>query len=525
MRVLLLENIHPESVKIFSSSSLAQDCKVESFKKSLSEDELIKELESNLEKKEGKEEEKEKEEENDKKQVVIGIRSVTKLSSQIINNSSCSGLRAIGCYSIGFDGVDLRAASLKGIPVFNSQFSSTHSVAELIIAQIINLARRIGDNIFKMRSGQWEKSAENKIEIRGQTLGIVGYGHIGSTVGILASSLGMNVVFYDIVPKLAYGNAKQVSTLQECLSSSNFVTLHVTGGGSRPLAPQSLIGKNSGDKDRKGVDDKDMKEEKKDEKKVKNNYPSGGLGAGSASTTFGMINSETIAMMKPDSYLLNASRGTVVVIKDIIDALKTKHLAGFYADVFLHEPKHNGNWLTPVSSTSSNLSEMLAPTKELKELAELSTLSNVILTSHIGGSTEQAQKAIAIDVSRKIVDFLTTGSTLGSVNLPQISLPQLSLPTDTKEGKTKKYWRVCNFHKNVPRVLLGVYECLSKFNICGQNFLTLNDIGYCIIDIEGEGEGDGDREKAEKELKKAIEKINLLSSTIKTFIANSFLKK
>ena len=266
MRVLLLENIHPESVKIFSSSSLAQDCKVESFKKSLSEDELIKELESNLEKKEGKEEEKEKEEENDKKQVVIGIRSVTKLSSQIINNSSCSGLRAIGCYSIGFDGVDLRAASLKGIPVFNSQFSSTHSVAELIIAQIINLARRIGDNIFKMRSGQWEKSAENKIEIRGQTLGIVGYGHIGSTVGILASSLGMNVVFYDIVPKLAYGNAKQVSTLQECLSSSNFVTLHVTGGGSRPLAPQSLIGKNSGDKDRKGIDDKDMKEEKKDER-------------------------------------------------------------------------------------------------------------------------------------------------------------------------------------------------------------------------------------------------------------------
>lgn len=382
---------------------------------------------------------------------IIGIRSVTQLTAPIIDE--CKSLKAIGCYSIGVDGVDLKAAARRGIPVFNSPFSSTRSVAELIIAQIINLSRGIGDNICNMKANKWEKVSDNKFEIRGRTLGILGYGHIGSVLSILAEGMGMKTIFYDIVPKLAYGNAKQVASLAECLSQANFVTLHVPGGSS----------------------------------------------------TANMINASTIALMKPGSYLLNASRGTVVVIADVVDALKRKHLSGFYADVFPFEPKMNGDWL-PLGAWEGKESKM----DVIDSLAELRSLPNVMLTSHIGGSSEQGQKAIAEDVSTKLLNFFSAGSTLGAVNLPQLSLPLPIRGGVSSTSDAKPYYRICNFHKNVPGVLRDINYCLEKFNIVQQTLSTMEDIGYCIVDVERLLPG----EEYEKEFAIAREKISLLPSTI-----------
>ena len=292
----------------------------------------------------------------------------------------------------------------------------------------------MGDNLLSMKANKWQKSAEGRYEIRGKCMACVGYGAIGSTVGILAESLGMRVIFYDIIPKLSYGNAKQISDLDSLLSQADFISLHV------PLTDK----------------------------------------------TRNMIDAKRISQMKTGSYLLNSSRGNVVVISDVVSALKSGHLAGFYADVFPYEPKSNNcQWLTDVDISKDELkltNTIISDTDhDQQQLYELMQLPNVILSSHIGGSTQESQKAIARDVSNKIINFLTTGSTIGAVNLPQLSLPTSH---SSLNFSVKPRYRICNFHQNIPGTLRNIIRCLEEFNIVQQNLVTSGDIGYCIIDVE-----------------------------------------
>lgn len=288
------------------------------------------------------------------------------------------------------------------IPVFNSPYQNSRSVAELIIAMIINLSRKVGDHNIKMHSGEWEKTSTNCHEIRGKTLGIVGYGHIGTQVSVLAEVLGMKVIYYDIVNQMPLGNSKPVSDLQTLLAKADFVTLHV------PQTPE----------------------------------------------TYNMIGKEQIQMMKKGSYLLNASRGNVVVIKDLIEALKSGHLSGAYLDVFPEEPSHN--------------------TKNCDLFVELSTCPNTILTPHIGGSTVEAQDAIGEEVSQRFIKFIKTGNTHGAVNFPEMDLPY------TK----RSVHRIINVHKNRRGILKELNNILSIYNVEGQNLRTNNEIGYFIADVD-----------------------------------------
>lgn len=431
MKSSLYENVHPEAAKILNEASI----KVKEFKSALGS--------------------------TDADVDIIGIRSASRLSASDL--SDYKNLKAIGTFCIGTDMVDLSAAAKLGIPVFNSPHSSTRSVAELVIGQIINLSRRTLDNSIALRENKWEKSAAGRYEIRGKTLGIIGYGNIGSTVGILAEALGMQVIFYDIVKKLSYGTAKRMSSLNSCLTSADFITLHV------PLTPM----------------------------------------------TSNLIGEKEITQMKRGSYLLNTSRGNVVNIGAVIDALDSKHLAGFYADVFPYEPSSNGKWCTLSSDMSLRIQH---------QLIQLSKMSNVILTSHIGGATEEAQKAIAEDVATKLVLFINTGSTLGAVNVPQLSLQEhigiSSLPNIDIESLPKVpsgcakvplttvVCRIINFHHNVPGVLRDLNSCIENYNIIQQTLGTLGNIGYCIMDIESVG---GDSEIL---IEKINEKITKLPNTI-----------
>lgn len=539
MKLLLLENIHSDAARLWTASETCDCDEVQEEKKSFSGEELksliIGEATNNAS--------------------AIGIRSVTKLTKEILDDDKCKSLRAIGCYSIGVDGVDLRAAALRGIPVFNSQFSSTRSVAELIMWAITGLARHLVDHTRQMRQNQWCKVAVDRREIRGQTLGIVGYGNIGNTVGILAESLGMKVLFYDIVPKLAYGNNQATASLADLLHYADFVTLHVPGGGLAPpftLAVVSEKDKSKSEKveklgekvEREHLSDwnkpfgkhielnivgtnvtkhfgeyldvlDDLSDNSKSSEKVKveerkvitkadKNWrplfnssivgefinvddsisPTSTSSAPSivAAGTNCLIGAAEIAMMKPGACLLNASRGNVVDVEAVVNALRSKHLAGYYADVFPYEPKSNGEWIPSVKSTdkpNNQSSEMkTAQEKTFDTLCELQQLDNVIITPHIGGSTEQAQKAIAIDVTTKLLDFFKTGSTIGAVNLPQLSMPV------SKNSQGIKCERILNVHRNVPGVLKNIFACLKDFNIVQQNLSTLNDIGYCLIDVE-----------------------------------------
>jgi len=304
--------------------------------------------------------------------------------------------------------------------VFNSPYANSRSVAELIIGQIIVLARRLGDKNIEMHKGTWDKASKNCLEIRGKTLGIVGYGHIGTQLGVLAESLGMHVIFYDIVSKLSLGNTKPVSSLHELLSTSDFVTLHV------PKTPE----------------------------------------------TTNMIGEKEIKLMKKGSYLLNASRGSVVVLEALASALHSGHLHGAYVDVYPTEPEENTNkW--------ENI---------------LQTCPNVTLTPHIGGSTEEAQRAIGDEVARKLVKYINSGSTYQSVNFPEIELPYGGEDTH----------RILNVHRNVPGVLKNINTLLGEVNVQGQILRTAGQIGYIIVDVEQE---------ASESVKKAISD---LSSSIKT---------
>lgn len=373
MKILLLEGIHQVTQEKFEESGY----KVERRKDSPSEEELS-DLISSVH--------------------VLGIRSKTQLSAELLKEAK--HLLAIGCFCIGTDQVNLEAAASLGIPVFNAPFSNTRSVAELTIAEVIMLARKAAHKSQRLHQGVWDKSADGCYEVRHKKIGIVGYGNIGPQVGLLAEAFGMSVSFYDIVTKLPLGNARAAKSLDELLSESDYVTLHV---------PET-------------------------------------------SETRGMIGKKQLTRMKKGAALLNLSRGLVVDIDALKDAIISGHISGAAIDVFPKEPH-------------SNDEEFQSP---------LRGLDNVILTPHIGGSTLEAQRNIGQEVYTSLLKFIETGATAGSVNFPQVELPVV-----------KDSHRVLNIHKNVPGVLSAINSIIAEMgvNIKAQFLATQNDVGYLIMDM------------------------------------------
>ncbi len=335
------------------------------------------------------------------KATVVGIRSKTKLTADVLRTHS--HLKLIGCFCIGTDQVDLQAAARQGIPVFNAPHSNTRSVAELVLAEIVALSRQLGDRSMQAHQGVWTKSAEGSREVRGKTLGIVGYGHIGSQVSVLAEAFGMRVLFFDVVKKLPLGNSMRVDSLQDLLAKADFVSFHV------PDSAQTRM----------------------------------------------MMGAGELAAMRAGSYVINASRGSVVDIEALAAALQRGHIAGAAIDVFPHEPASN---------------------KEAFK-SSLQGVRNVILTPHIGGSTIEAQESIGLEVAASFESFLASGMTTGTVNFPPMDLPSLH-PASV---------RIANIHRNVPGVLGEINSIISELggNILAQGLATDREIGYMVADIEG----------------------------------------
>ena len=375
-KFILLEGIHPSAVETLKSAGFNN---IEYHKGALSKSELETAL---------------------KDARFIGIRSRTHLTKEIID--AAPKLAGIGCFCIGTNQVELDAATVKGIPVFNAPFSNTRSVAELVLAEAILLLRRVPEANAKAHQGKWNKLATGSHEARGKNLGIIGYGHIGSQLSVLAESLGMNVYFYDIETKLPLGNAKQIPTMRELLAMSDIVSMHV------PENP----------------------------------------------TTIKMISQPEIDMMKTGAILLNASRGTVINIKALTQALETNKLNGAAIDVFPTEPATNND---PFESP-------------------LCKFDNVIITPHIGGSTSEAQENIGIEVATKLAKYSDTGATLSAVNFPEASLP---IPA---KGSS----RFINIHHNQPGVLTAINTLFAEqgLNISAQYLQTDAKIGYVVIDID-----------------------------------------
>ena len=400
IKVVLLEGIHQSAVDAFNAEGYSQ---VECFEKVLPEAKLVEAV---------------------RDAYLVGIRSTTFLTRKIFE--AANRLIGVGCYCIGTNQVDLAAAQEHGVPVFNAPFSNTRSVAELVLAEIVFLMRGIPERNAAAHRGEWIKTASGSREARGKTLGIIGYGHIGTQVGVLAEALGMQVIFYDIEMKLALGNARQMATLEALLEVSDMVTLHV------PETAQ----------------------------------------------TQKMIGIAELARMKKGAGLINAARGTVVDMDALVKALETKHLGSAAIDVFPKEPK-------------SNSDEFASP---------LRTFDNVILTPHIGGSTQEAQRDIGVEVSNKLLKYSNNGSTLGAVNFPEVSLP-------AHAGQH----RLLHIHRNQPGVLGAVNAVFSKqgINITGQYLQTNSNIGYVVIDIDG----------AEREVSREIRrKLDQVDGTIHTRI-------
>lgn len=380
IRITLLENPHPAAEVALE----AQGYSVQSIPRAVEADELSEVLAASH---------------------IVGVRSRTKIREEHLEGAS--KLLAIGCFSVGTDQVDLHAAACRGVPVFNAPHASTRSVAELTMGCVIALARRLGDKNMALHRGQWDKSLAGAHEVRGHTIGIVGYGHIGQQVGLLAEAFGMRVLFFDVVKKLALGLATPVPDLDTLLAEADVVTLHV------PETAQTVE----------------------------------------------MIDADRIARMKRGSYLLNLSRGKVVVAGALRDALASGHLAGAALDVFAAEP-------TPqVASFDAGFAD----------------LPNVILTPHVGGNTEEAQRNIGLEVAASITQFIDRGSTEGAVNFPHINLPV-----------TPGTHRILNIHRNVPGVLAAVNQIVSDVgaNIEAQQLATNREIGYLVMDINTEVSGE-----------------------------------
>ncbi|MFC3692289.1 phosphoglycerate dehydrogenase [Chenggangzhangella methanolivorans] len=332
---------------------------------------------------------------------VLGIRSRTRIDIGLLDIAS--GLLAVGCFSVGTNQVDLAAARARGIPVFNAPFSNTRSVAELTIGEIVMLLRRIPQRSISAHGGGWDKSADGSFEVRGKTLGIVGYGNIGAQLSNLAEAMGMRVIFFDLTDKLRHGNTEPADSLDALLAASDVVSLHV------PETP----------------------------------------------ATAGLMDAGRIGAMKPGSCLINNSRGTVVDLDALADALRRGHLHGAAVDVFPVEPKSNNE----------------------RFRSPLQGLENVILTPHIGGSTEEAQDRIGAEVARKLIDYVETGSTLGAVNFPQVQIPP-------GNGGA----RFVHVHHNVPGVLGRINAAFAKrsVNVSSQFLQTDGDLGYVVIEADAE---------------------------------------
>lgn len=390
IKILLLENVNQTAVEIFNG----QGYQVEFHKSSLSEDELIEKI---------------------RDVHAVGIRSKTRLTEKVLKHAK--NLVVIGCFCIGTNQVDLDYAAKIGVAVFNSPFSNSRSVAELIMAEVISLARQLGDRSIEMHTGTWNKVASKCWEVRGKTLGIIGYGHIGSQLSVLAEAFGMQVLYYDIVTIMALGTAKQVSTLDKLLSESDFVTCHV---------PATEDTKN-------------------------------------------LLSAPQFAAMKDGSYVLNASRGTVIDIPSLIQAIKAGKIAGTALDVYPHEPAKNG-----AGAFNDELNSWIS---------ELVSLPNVILTPHIGGSTEEAQSAIGIEVAANLSKYINEGASVGSVNFPEVSLRGLDLDQENVV-------RVLYIHHNVPGVLKTVNNILSNHNIEKQFSDSSGDIAYLMADISSVNQSD-----------------------------------
>ena len=375
LKVVLLEGIHPSAVEAFTADGYTQ---IESHPKALEGEALVEAI---------------------RDAHFVGLRSRTQLTAGVLEQAQ--KLVAVGAFCIGTNQIALEAAARRGVPVFNAPFSNTRSVAELVLAEIIMLMRGIPEKNALLHQGGWMKSAANSFEVRGKTLGIIGYGHIGTQIGLMAEHMGMRVVFYDIETQLPLGNARQLSSLDELLAGSDVVSLHV------PETP----------------------------------------------STKNMMDAARIAKMKRGSFLINASRGTVVDIDALAAALEAKHILGAAIDVFPVEPKGNeGEFQSP-----------------------LIRFPNVLLTPHIGGSTGEAQKSIGREVASKLIRYSNNGSTLSAVNFPEVSLP-------AHPGLC----RLLHIHRNVPGMLTRINERLSNagINIAGQYLQTNQHVGYVVVDVE-----------------------------------------
>jgi D-3-phosphoglycerate dehydrogenase / 2-oxoglutarate reductase len=375
INILFLENISDAAVKNFSGHGYVN---VKKLNSALSEDELIKAI-SNVH--------------------ILGIRSKTKVSDKVL--AAATKLQAIGCFCIGVNQVDLASATRRGIVVFNAPYSNTRSVAELVIGASIMLIRRIPDKNKAAHEGSWIKEASGSYELRGKTLGIIGYGNIGSQVSVLAESLGMKVLFYDVETKMPLGNAQDRKSMKDLLQYADIVTLHV---------PELASTKN-------------------------------------------LINKNTLKFFRRGAILINYARGEVVDLDALAKAITEGQISGAAIDVFPVEPEKNGDpFQTPLQG-----------------------LPNVLLTPHIGGSTQEAQHHIGDDVSIKLFQYLEKGVTNGSHTVPAISLPP-------QEGAH----RILHIHKNVPGVLSAINSRLSgrDINIVAQYLKTNDEIGYVVLDID-----------------------------------------
>lgn len=375
INILFLENISDAAVRNFKDAGYAS---VRKLGGALSEQQLLAEI---------------------KDVHLLGIRSKTQITPAVLQ--AAKKLQAIGCFCIGVNQVDLKAATSHGVTVFNAPYSNTRSVAELVIGAAIMLIRRIPDKNKAAHEGIWMKEAKGSYELRGKTLGIIGYGNIGSQVSVLAEALGMKVIFYDVVTKLPLGNAIAKKTMKEVLNQADVVTLHV---------PETPLTKN-------------------------------------------MINKAAIKQFKKGSVLINYARGEVVDLDALAKSLQEQHIIGAAIDVYPVEPEKNGD----------------------KFITPLQQLPNVLLTPHIGGSTEEAQQNIGEDVSNKLFQFLEMGITIGSHTVPPLSLPP-------QEGTH----RILHVHRNVPGVLSAINGELSKnnINILAQYLKTNDDIGYVVLDVD-----------------------------------------
>lgn len=395
IKFLLLEGLHQSAVDTLNAAGYTN---IEYLKTSLPEEELIERI---------------------RDVHFIGLRSRTQLNATVI--AAAEKLQAIGCFCIGTNQVDLKAALARGVPVFNAPFSNTRSVAELVVAQTILLLRDIPAKSANAHRGIWQKTANGSFEARGKSLGLIGYGNIGSQLSVLAESMGMKVFLYDIVTKLPLGNATPLSSLKQLMETCDVVSLHV---------PQTA-------------------------------------------QTANMIGAEQIGWMKKGAILINASRGSVVDIDALADALRSGHLAGAAIDVFPVEPR-------------SNDEEFVSPLREF---------DNCILTPHVGGSTMEAQENIGLEVAEKLVKYSDNGSSFTSVNFPEVALP-------AHPGKH----RLLHIHQNIPGVLSEINNIFSSsgINITSQYLQTNDDIGYVVMDIDAASS------------RIALEKLNEVKGTIRS---------